>query len=78
MKGFQIEDGSSAAVVETDWELECMKVEGLDTEPEPEAMGKFSWSESVQWWTAAGRMEDREIKGLKKDWKILIQIRSYR
>ena len=72
MKVFRAEDDSSTAVVETDWERECVKVEAPDTElePEPEAMGieaVSAWSESVRWWTAAGGIADREIEGLKKD-----------
>ena len=70
VKGFWAEDDSSTAVVEIDWEWECVEVEAADAEPEPEATGiESAWSESVQWWTAAWEMADREIKGPKKDYK---------
>ena len=66
------------AVVETDWERECegVEAEAPEPEPEPEATGveaASAWSESVRWWTAAGGIADKEIKGLKKDYKFLFR-----
>ena len=63
IKGFLVEDDSSMAVVETNWEQESAEDAVLEPEPEPEAIGT-AWSESMLLWTAVG-MVDREKEALK-------------
>ena len=63
VRAVQAEDNSSVSVVETDWEWLSAEVESeAEPEPGPEAIGiELAWTEKVCWWTAAGKLGDREI-----------------